>query len=281
MYHPAMMSDPRLEEFAKTPNWIAFGKALAAALDDPERFGFEGQSELLAHVAQLRGVDPSSLRNPLAAVNWMKLNAPKALKEENASVPMTGVLVLSQISIISNDLAKSLAPKFFSGETSRKDLQVALRRAEVSKGGRGVAAHERAKRIAHFEEEVFRFLKENSKVLEMGRHVDVVRTSREARVPSDFSVIRDGQIVAAIECKSHRNKRHRRYLVETLAMTALLAKEHSHAVLVVPESWGDSKAELAHFQIELGLDDVRVAEFGDEDGPGRRFRYLEAGSQGE
>ena len=59
----------------------------------------------------------------------MKKNAPKALAEKDLRVSMAGVLKLSQISIVSKRLAEELAPKFFSGEISRRQLDIALRRA--------------------------------------------------------------------------------------------------------------------------------------------------------
>ena len=181
-----MTPDFTLEELAKTRNWIVFGKALSAALDDPACHGFDDASQMLAHVAQLRGVDPSSLRNPLSAVNWMKQNAAEALVEENPKLAMTGVLTLSQISNLSSDLAENLIPKFFRGEVSRRQLQVALRNAEAKQGGRGVAANERVKRAFEFEDDVFRFLQRNVEVLEFGDNVEIVRSGRGALVPSDF-----------------------------------------------------------------------------------------------
>ena len=171
----------------------------------------------------------------------MKKNAPKALAEKDLRVSMAGVLKLSQISIVSKRLAEELAPKFFSGEISRRQLDIALRRAE-QEHGRLVAGHERMKRAMAFEEEVFTFLKRHPSKLELGHNVEIVRTSKDSLVPSDFTALRDGQSVAAVECKAHRGTRHRRYLVETLAMAALRAADGQMSILVVPESWGTSTA---------------------------------------
>jgi hypothetical protein len=269
-----MTPDFTLEELAKTRNWIVFGKALSAALDAPTCHGFDDASQMLAHVAQLRGVDPSSLRNPLSAVNWMKQNAAEALLEENPKLAMTGVLTLSQISILSSDLAENLIPKFFRGEVSRRQLQVALRNAEAKQGGRGVAANERVKRAIEFEEEVFRFLASNLESLELGDDVEIVRSGRDALVPSDFTVMRDGEAVAAIECKSHRNKKHRRYLLETLGMAALLTKDHRTAILIVPDSWGATTEELAKLVEQLHLSSVRIAVFAQDGESEERFKFL-------
>jgi len=269
-----MSSNPRLQGLAKLDNWIAFGKALSAAMDDPAAYGYSDPSHLLAAVAQIRGVDPSSLRNPLAAVNWMKKYAPEALEEENQKVPMTGVLTLSQISILSSELAESLAPRFFSGELSRRQLQTSLRDLEATQGGRGVAAHERVKRRSEFEDHVFRFLTHKPEALELGADVEVVHSRREALVPSDFTVLRNGTPIAAIECKSHRNKLHRRYLVELLAMAALQTKELQQAILVVPSTWGASIEELLNLIQDLGLSSVRIAMFGQGEAPGEEFRML-------
>ena len=91
------MTSRSVEAFAQDPNWISFGSSLTEALQDPESHGFTSSEKLMAEVARLRGVDPASLRNPLAAVAWMNTNASEALHDENLRVPMTGVLLLSQI----------------------------------------------------------------------------------------------------------------------------------------------------------------------------------------
>ncbi|SFR00471.1 hypothetical protein [Poseidonocella sedimentorum] len=268
-----MAPNPSLRELADNRNWIAFGQALSTACDDPAQYGFQDASQLLAHVAQLRGVEPASLRNPLAAVNWMKENAPKALEEENAKIPMTGVLTLSQISIVSKKLADELAPRFFCGQISRRQLDIALRRAE-REHGRRVAGHVRMKRAMAFEEEVFTFLKKHPSKLEFGHDVEIVRTSKDNLVPSDFTVLRDGRPVAAVECKAHRGTRHRRYLMETLAMAALRAADGRKSILVVPESWGPSTAEISRLADELSLSNVWVAVFEKHEGQIARLTYL-------
>lgn len=255
-----MAPNPSLREIADNRNWIAFGQALSTACDDPIQYGFQDASQLRVHVAQLRGVEPASLRNPLAAVNWMKKNAPKALEEGELRVSMTGVLKLSQISIISKQLAEELAPKFFSGEISRRQLDIALRRAEEDYGQR-VAGHERMKRAMAFEEKVFTFLIQNPSKLELGHDVEIVRTAKGSLVPSDFTVLRDGQPVATVECKAHRGTRHRRYLVETLAMAALRAADGRTSILVVPGSWSTSTAEISELADKLSLSNVWVAVF--------------------
>lgn len=255
-----MAREPTLRELAETRNWAAFGKALSAALDNPVCYGFDDAGQLLAHVAQLRGVEPASLRNPLAAVNWMKENAPKVLADDNLRVPMTGVLKLSQISIVSKQLVAELAPKFFSGEISRRQLDIALRRAEQERGRR-VAGHERMKRAMAFEEEVFAFLRQHPSKLELGNDVEIVRTAKDSLVPSDFTVLRDGRPVATVECKAHRGTRHRRYLMETLAMAALRAADGRKSILVVPGSWGNSTTEISRLADELSLSNVWVAVF--------------------
>lgn len=269
-----MSSNPRLQGLAKLDNWIAFGKALSAAMDDPAAYACSDPSHLLAAVAQIRGVDPSSLRNPLSAVNWMEKYAPEALEEGNQKVAMTGVLTLSQISILSSDLAENLAPRYLSGEMSRRQLQTALRDLEASQGGRGVAAHERIKRRCEFEDHVFRYLTQNPEALEMGADVEVVQSPRGALVPSDFTVLRNGTPIAVIECKSHRNKLHRRYLVELLAMAALQTKVQQQAILVIPPTWGSSIEELLKLIQDLGLSSVRIAVFGQGDAVGEEFRML-------
>ncbi|MDF3382562.1 MULTISPECIES: hypothetical protein [unclassified Sulfitobacter] len=202
----------------------------------------------------------------------MKKNAPKALAEKDLRVSMAGVLKLSQISIVSKRLAEELAPKFFSGEISRRQLDIALRRAE-QEHGRLVAGHERMKRAMAFEEEVFTFLKRHPSKLELGHNVEIVRTSKDSLVPSDFTALRDGQSVAAVECKAHRGTRHRRYLVETLAMAALRAADGQLSILVVPESWGTSTAEITWLADKLSISNVRVAVFEKREGQRAELAY--------
>lgn len=259
-----------LRKLSENRNWIAFGQALSAACDDPAQFGFQDANQLLAHVAQLRGVEPASLRNPLAAVNWMKENAPKALAEKELRVSMTGVLKLSQMSIVSKPLVDELAPKFFSGEISKRQLDIALRRAE-QEHGRRVAGHERMKRAMAFEEDVFTFLRQHPSKLGLGHDIEIVRTAKDSLVPSDFTVLRDGRPVAAVECKAHRGTRHRRYLVETLAMAALRAADGRTSILIVPGSWGTSTDEIARLAKELSLANVRIAVFDRRDEKLGRF----------
>lgn len=151
----------------------------------------------------------------------------------------------------------------------------ALRDVEVSQGGRGVAAHERIKRRSEFEDQVLQFLERNPEVLELGVNVQVVRSRRDTLVPCDFTVMQDGEAVAAIECKSHRNKRHRRFLVETLAMASLQTKELQRAIVVVPQTWGTSTEELSLLTQELHLSGVRIAVFGGDEESGDQFRMLE------
>lgn len=267
-YCPSMASYVSLEEIAETRNWVAFGKALSDALDDPVRYGFADASQLLVHVAKLRGVETASLRNPIAAIKWMKENAPEALAEENVKISMTGVLTLSQISIVSKHLADELAPKFFSGRIPRRQLEIALRRAEAEQGHR-IAGHDRMKRAVGFEEEVYQLLRESPAALGLGHDVKVVRTNRVTVIPSDFTVMRDDTVVALVECKSHRRTLHRRYLVETLAMAALRASPRTNSILVVPASWGRSIQELSDLCRDLRISGVRIArfEFTEEEGP--------------
>ncbi len=87
--------------------------------------------------------------------------------------------------------------------------------------------------------------------------------------------MQDGEAVAAIECKSHRNKRHRRFLVETLAMASLQTKELQRAIVVVPQTWGTSTEELSLLTQELHLSGVRIAVFGRDEESGDQFRMLD------
>ena len=271
-----MTAPVKLEAFASDPNWMSFAKALMSALKTPEVYGFAESNQMLAAVARLRGVDASSLRNPLAAVNWMVLNAPEALEAENGEIAMTGVLLLSQISILDSKLAAKIAPKFFEGELSRTQVRDALKSIQVERGGRGVLAHDRVKQAVAFETAVAEFLSDHPDVLQLGSDIKVTKGTRSSRVPADLVVVRNGKPIASIEVKSHRQKRHQRYLLETLGMATLAAREYSKTVLVIPESWGDSIAVMAKLIEELHIGGVKLATFrgGDAAQDSGEFRYV-------
>jgi hypothetical protein len=276
-----MTAPVKLEAFASDPNWMSFAKALKSALKTPEDYGFAESNQMLAAVARLRGVDASSLRNPLAAVNWMVLNAPEALEAENGEIAMTGVLLLSQISILDNELAAKIAPKFFEGELSRTQVRDALKSAQVERGGRGVLAHDRVKQAVAFETAVAEFLSDNPDVLQLGSDIKITQGARSFRVPVDLVVVQNGKPIAAIEVKSHRQKRHQRYLLETLGMATLAAREYSKTVLVIPESWGESVSVMAKLIEELNIANVKLATFRDGVSFGDRggFNYVVAHSE--
>ncbi|WP_281992818.1 hypothetical protein [Sulfitobacter geojensis] len=266
----------QLEAFASDPNWMSFAKALKSALKTPEDYGFSESNQMLAAVALLRGVEASSLRNPLAAVNWMVRNAPEALEAENGEIPMTGVLLLSQISILDNELAAKIAPKFFEGELSRTQVRDALKSAQVERGGRGVLAHDRVKQTVAFEAAVAEFLSDHPDVLQLGSDIKITQGARSFRVPVDLVVVQNGKPIAAIEVKSYRLKRHQRYLLETLGMATLAAREYSKSILVIPESWGDSANVMAKLIEELNIADVKLATFKQCDGvrSPEEFKYV-------
>lgn len=271
-----MTAHPPISALATEPDWLVFAKALAAAMENPSDHGFSDSSRLLSHVAQERGVDPASLRNHLAAVSWMSAHAPEALHKKNPGFPMTGVLVLSQIHKVSRELAADLAPEFFSGGVTKAELQHALRQAQAEKGGRGVPGQERIRRTARFEDDLYRYLAQHPLVLNMGKNVEVRRTEQSGRIPCDLIIMRDGKEVAAIEAKAPRQKRHHRYLLETIAMASLLSREYPSAVLVVPESWGDAVDEMADLIKALKFEDLKLAVFSDHDDQDEsktRFRY--------
>lgn len=260
------MTSHRIGDFADDPNWVSFGKSLRHAVQDPSSYGFTSSEKLLAEVARLRGVDTASLRNPLAAVAWIEANAPEALNDKNAHVPMTGVLLLSQIGILDKGLAEKIGPDLFSGALSRDDLRRALDELKARPGIGKIAAHDRVKRAEAFENRVFDYLQSHPDVLGLGERVTVVPSTRAATAPYDFAAIRDGEMVAAIEVKSSRQKLHYRYLVETLAMIALAARKYNRALLVVPEDWGDAIDKIGELIRSLRLDGVQHAMFSEEDG---------------
>jgi hypothetical protein len=89
-------------------------------------------------------------------------------------------------------------------------------------------------------------------------------------------VLEEGQPIAAIEVKSHRLKRHNKYLLETLAMTSLLSRESPTAILTAPDSWGDAIEIMAGLIQDLRLENLRLAtsEDGEVEPSQTRFRYI-------
>ena len=169
--------------------------------------------------------------------------------------------------IFSNDLAQSITPKF---SLSRSLAETFARRLSMCRSqgedgaprpmsGSSVPKRSKSRSIGFF-------ASPPPAALELGNDVEVVRSPRDSLVPSDFSVLRDGKIVAAIECKAHRSKRHRRYLIEILSMAALRARAHPQAFLIVPDTWEDSIAELSELVRDLGLQAVAIAAFSEDAG---------------
>lgn len=264
-----------LENIARDMDWLSFAKSLSSALRNPTKYGFTDSERLLARIAYLRGADPTSLRNPLTAYSWLEHYAPDALKLDGQRLPMTGVLTLSQICELSEEVGSEVAPKFFSGDVTRKDLKSILADLQKQKGGRGVRGHERYKNSVEFEQQVRDYIKENVDVFRMGPEAQVVPSSKDALVPSDLTVMFKGKPVAAIEIKSHRHKRHRKFLVETLAMASLLGSEYHESILIVPSSWGKSISEMSDLISKLSLGRVKLAVFNDEPNihPRERLRF--------
>lgn len=253
-----------LQNIAQDPDWLSFAESLSSALRNPGEYGFTDSERLLARVAEMKGADPSSLRNPLKAYSWLERNAQDALKLTGLKLPMTGVLTLSQIWELSQEVGSNTAPKFFKGVLTRKDLKTILKDLQQQKGGRGVRGHERYKNAAEFEQLVRDYLAEYVDVFGMGPEVKITPSNKDAMVPSDLTILFKGKPVAAIEIKSHRHKRHRRFLVETLAMASLLGKEYHQSVLIVPSSWGNSISEMKEMISRLGLSRVVLGVFRDE-----------------
>ncbi|WP_415714444.1 hypothetical protein [Roseibium sp.] len=270
-----MKDSELLWHIAEDRDWLSFAKSLSAAMSEPDKHGFTDGERLLGHVAHLRGSDPSSLRNPLAAYSWLEQYAPEALKLDGQKFPMTGVITLSQISKLSEKTGSDAAPKFFRGDLTRKDLKTILKDLQQQKGGQGVRGHERYKNSVAFEEMAREFLIENQNLLGLGPRAEIVSTRKDALLPSDLTILFKGEPVGAIEIKSHRHKRHRRYLVETIAMGALLANEYGLSIMVVPSSWDTSIAEIKGIIRKLRLDRLKLFVFHEAPDldPQKRLRF--------
>lgn len=259
-----MKNSESLEKMAGDQDWLSFAKSLSAAMREPEKYGFTDVNRLLAQVALLRSMDPSSLRIPLAAFSWLEKNAPEALELPGKKVPATGVITLSQITELSKETGSEIASKFFFGALKRKDLKSILADLQRKNGERGVLGHERYKNTVEFEEKVRDYLAENKGAGGLTPDADFVSSCKDSVVPSDLTMLSKGKPVAAILIKSHRQKRHHRHLVETIAMAALLANEYGRAILIVPGSWGTAIAEMNEIIQRLKLDKLRLLVFHDE-----------------
>ncbi|MBI6630734.1 hypothetical protein [Pontibaca salina] len=262
-----MSTKSSLKRIASEPNWIAFAKALRGAMRSPEQHGFESVDRLLDAVARLRGVEVATLRNPLAAELWLARNAPEQTFSEKDEISMTGVLLLAQISSLSSTLASDLAPKFFSGEVSRSQLRAALETAKKEAGGLGGVAHERFRKAMAFENFVFSYLSENLDALGFGAAAKIERCPRKASFPCDFIVSVDGHPTMAIEVKGHRQKHHRRYLLQVLGMLSLLTRKYPGALLIAPSSWDDSMKTLSEWRDEFRMDNLHLATIDDQISP--------------
>lgn len=259
-----MKNSKSLEQMARDPDWLSFAKSLSTAMREPEKYGFTNSDRLLAQVAFLRNMDPSSLRIPLAAFSWLAENAPEALELPGKKVPVTGVITLSQITELSKETGSEITPKFVSGALKRKDLKSILENLQRKNGERGILAHERMKNIVAFEKKVRDYLTENKGAGGLTPDADFVSSRKDAVVPSDLTMLSKGKPVAAILIKSHRLKRNRKYLIGTIAMAALMANEYGKAILIVPGGWGAAIAEMTEIIQELKLDKLSLLVFHDE-----------------
>lgn len=258
-----MSTDTRLQNIASESNWITFAKALRAAMQSAPDYGFENADQLLNNIALLRGVDVASLRNPLAAEHWLEQFAPEQTVTEKNSISMSGVLLLAQISNISKDLSDSLAEKVFSGEMTRSQLQASLELAKTEHGGAGGVAHERVRRVKEFENLVLTCLTKNHEALGLEPNAKIEKCPRDAKLNCDIVASEKGSPILAIEVKSYRQKRHKRYLLEVLGTMSLLSRNYPRAMLVVPESWASSIDTLREMKHDLNLDEVQIAAVDD------------------
>lgn len=271
-----MSTDTHLRSIASEPNWITFAKALRAAMRSAPDYGFESADQLLNNVAHLRGVDVASLRNPLVAEHWLEQFAPEQTASENVNISMSGVLLLAQISRISKDLSDSLAPKVFSGEINRSQLQAALELAKTERGGSGGLAHDRVRRVKEFENLVFTYLNKNFEALGLKANAKIKKCPRDAPLSCDIVAYENGRPAIAIEVKSYRQKRHKRFLVEVLGTMSLLSRNYPRAMLIVPESWAASIETLRVMKHDLNLDEVQLAAIDDQvKAKDARLRFLE------
>lgn len=272
-----MTAQQSLEDIAAEANWIAFAKKLRAAVNIREDYGFNDLDGILDKVAELRGQDRASLRNPIYAEKWLKKNAPDVHAVEPEHIAMTSVLKLIQLERMSEVAVLEVAPKVFDGTATRfeisKKIDKAKRETEQSAG----VGHDRWHRKRAYEDFVKQYLENNIGVLSKGGKAELRPRDKSKSVPCDFELWQGGKPIAAIELKSHRQKITHKFQVETLAVASLLLREFPETYIIAPTSWERSMSSMLDLREQLSLQSIKFAIFDAEavnDHPARALQII-------
>ncbi|TMV05675.1 hypothetical protein FGK63_16680 [Ruegeria sediminis] len=253
-----------LEEIAAEKNWIAFAKKLRAAVKVREHYGFSDIDSILDKVAELRGQDRASLRNPVYAEKWLEKNAPEIHASEPEYVAMTSVLSLIQLERISEAGVLELAPRVFDGTATRTELKLRIENAKHETHQSAGVGYDRWHRKRKYEDFVKRYLRNNIGALTKGMNAELRPRDKSKPVPCDLELWRGGKPLAAVELKSHRQKITHKFQIETLSVASLLLREFPKAFIITPTSWERTIPSLLDLRDRLSLQKVKIAVFDSE-----------------
>lgn len=248
-----------LEDIAAEKNWIIFAKELRAAVKAREDYGFRDLDGILDKVAELRGQDRASLRNPVYAEKWLEQNAPEIHAAAPEHVAMTSVLKLIQLERMSEVAALELAPMVFDGSATRFEIKKRIEKAKRDTHQSAGVGHDRWHKTRKYEDFVTRFLERNPGILSQGEDTELRPRDKSKPVPCDFELWRGGKPIAAVELKNHRQKITRKFQVETMAVASLLLREFPMTYIVAPTSWERSMSSLLDLREQLSLPNVKFA----------------------
>lgn len=253
-----------LEDIAAETNWITFAKKLRTAVKIREDYGFKDLDGILDRVAELRGQDRASLRNPVYAEKWLEKNAPDVHAAEPEYIAMTSVLKLIQLERMSEAGAADVVQSVLDGTMTRLGLNKKIEQAKRETDQSAGVGHDRWHRKREYEDSIKRYLENNIGVLNKDGKTELRARDRAKPVPCDFELLRGGKPIAAIEIKSHRQKITRKFQVETLAVASLLLREFPETYIIAPTSWERSMPSLMDLREQLSLQNVKFAIFDEE-----------------
>lgn len=253
-----MTDAPALSEIAGETRWTVFAGRLRSAMAAHSDYGLATAADVLEQVAAMRGQDVATLRNPLAAENWLVRHAPKILAQESPQVAMTNVLLLAQIHEISAVDYARLAPSVFDGSARRAYLKAGLATAKAAAGSEGGIGHARWRRAHDFENLVRSFFEADLDTMENLRKPIVVERDRNATVPCDFVIESEGCPPIAVEVKPARQKLTHKIQVEALGVASLLLQDFREVFLIGEGTWSRVMPRAAEIRDRLGLDGVRL-----------------------
>ncbi|MEH6478147.1 MAG: hypothetical protein V7727_20810 [Sneathiella sp.] len=258
-----MQPSNNLDDVAKQDNWIAFGDALAQAMDNPGSYGLRSSREILQKVATIKGKRAHSLTNSVNASRWLKNYNPEIFALKPVWLGMTLVLFLMKIDEMDPEEAKKIAPKVFSGQSNQVDLKKEydeLRKNKVNapsvEGSIELSAPQRAQLFNEVVENYLHrfgaeFFKSEKITIQPGRIVDPIS-------PDLVVTLGAGQRVA-IEVKSYRLRVDRHLAITTLGYLALIQKIVPEILMIVPEGSAYDLRKMIDLRDKLSLKGIQFA----------------------